>query len=186
MHRGTWTALLSVALMASGGRSHAIDSQFQGDRHLRFEAADSSFAVEPASGRIAWPETFTLEAWVRLTTASPYAVIAGRTMADRGQDPYYHVALAFEGADGRTPALIASTGTPGTYRVANAGSAIALGRWVHVAGVRDISGTLRLYVDGVLSGTAQSAGPVAANPGIPFAIGAGARADGLEFACWWA
>ena len=176
-------AMLAAVLLPVDRVGAAIDRSFEGDRHLRFEVEDRSYATESPGDAIVWPEAFTLEAWVRLTTASPYGLIAGRPMAERGQDPFYHVALAFEGPDGRTPALIASTGVAGTYRVAAASSAIDVQRWVHVAGVRDVAGTLRVYVDGVLAGTSQSVGAVSPNPGMRFSIGGGMRGDGLEHAC---
>lgn len=181
--RGWALACVVAAAAWAPAGVRAVEPVFAGDRHLRFEAEDRAYAVEAAADPIAWPASFTLEAWVRLTAPSPYGLIAGRPMADRGQDPFYHVALAFEGPDGLRPALITSTGAAGSYRVAMAANPMAIGDWVHVAGVRDAGGQLRLYVDGVLAGSAQSAGPVSPTPGMRFSLGGGMGPDGLAPIC---
>lgn len=173
-----WAALLVVA-PATG---FAGTPPFDAPTYLAFERGENDIAIEPNANAVSWPADFTLEAWVYVTAPSPFGLIAGRAAANRGSDPYYHAVLAFEGNDGLTPSLVQSTGAPGTYRDVKATSPVALHTWVHLAGVRE-GGTLRLYVDGVQVATQPSPGPVQPNPGVPFAIGAAARADGSGAQC---
>ncbi|WP_397607112.1 FG-GAP-like repeat-containing protein [Silanimonas sp.] len=155
---------------------------FDAEEYLRFSASESSIAMESGAGQLNWPENFTLEAWVYPTAASPFGVIAGRVAANRGADPFYNVVLAFEGQDGLTPAFIQTTGQAGTYRDVRASQPLPLYQWTHLAATRQ--GTeLRLFVDGVQVATGSSAGPSHPSPGVPFAIGAGARGDGTGPQC---
>lgn len=171
-----WLVLAAASLLAFSSLAKAATPPFDDDRYLRFTAGANDIAIEPNAGAVAWPAEFTLEAWVYVTSPSPYGVIAGRVGANRGADPFYHAVLAFEGPDGLTPALVQTTGAAGSYRAARAASAIPVHTWVHLAGVRE-GATLRLYVNGVQAGTETSVGPTQASPGMPFAVGAGARAD---------
>ncbi|WP_397573441.1 FG-GAP-like repeat-containing protein [Silanimonas sp.] len=155
---------------------------FDAEEYLRFAASESSIAMESGAGQLNWPENFTLEAWVYPTAPSPFGVIAGRVAANRGADPFYHVALAFEGQDGLTPTFIQTTGQPGSYIDVRAPHAIPLNQWTHLAATRQGS-ELRLFVDGVAVASRTSAGPSNPSPGVPFAIGAGARADGTGPQC---
>lgn len=155
---------------------------FDAEDYLRFAATENSIAMESGAGQLNWPENFTLEAWVYPTAPSPFGVIAGRVAANRGADPFYHVVLAFEGQDGLTPAFIQSTGQPGSYRAVNSPQPIPLNQWTHLAATRQGS-ELRLYVDGVLIATGSNVGPSNPSPGVPFAVGAGARADGTGPQC---
>jgi hypothetical protein len=155
---------------------------FDAEEYLRFSASESSIAMESGAGELNWPENFTLEAWVYPTAPSPFGVIAGRVAANRGADPFYHVVLAFEGQDGLTPAFIQTTGQPGSYIDVRAPQAIPLNQWTHLAATRQGS-ELRLFVDGVAVASRPSPGPSNPSPGVPFAIGAGARADGTGPQC---
>lgn len=174
---------LSTLFLAATAPAFAGTPPFAPERVLRFDATGPDIATETPTDAIAWPAEFTLEAWVYPTAASPYGVIAGRAAADRGSDPYFHVALAFEGADGLRPAIVQSTGQPGTYRNVQATTPLAPGQWVHLAATRDAGGTLALYVDGDQVASGASPGPVAPTPGVPFAVGNSAAAGGGTQCC---
>jgi hypothetical protein len=118
---------------------------------------------------------FTMEAWVYVESAQPYAVIVGKPHHPRGDDPYMRFVIGVS-PDGRYE-IVHTTGAPGTYRGAKASSPIELERWTHLAAVLDGT-TMRLYVDGEIAATGTTAGASTSSASIPFGVGAGASPEG--------
>ena len=118
--------------------------------------------------------TFTMETWVFLTAASPFAIIMGKANNPRSANPFLHYALALD-STGRKPTFIQSTGQTTTFRSINGPFDLPLSSWTHLAAVLD-SGTMRLYVNGQQAASGLSPG-IPAGATVPFGLG-GAIPDG--------
>ncbi|TVZ60181.1 putative secreted protein (Por secretion system target) [Flavobacteriaceae bacterium MAR_2010_105] len=116
--------------------------------------------------------SFTIEAWVYINEAAPYAVIAGKVFNPRGNDPFQNYVLALDGT-GLKPEFVQTTGISGSYTAATAASNVPLNTWTHLAATLG-SGTMQLFVNGTLVASQSSPGAPAASPGVPFSIGSGA------------
>ncbi len=117
--------------------------------------------------------SFTLEIWI-YPTAPIYDWIAGKAYAAPGVDPHLSFALLLPST--RMPEFNVGV-APGVGGSASAASPIPLRTWTHLAGVSDGT-TLRLYVNGVLSGSGPAPGAPAAPLGVPFSVGHGILSDG--------
>jgi hypothetical protein len=116
--------------------------------------------------------SFTIEAWVYLNQSSPYAVIAGKVNNPRSADPFQNYALVLD-QTGLKPEFVQTTGISGSYKTATAPANLALNTWTHLAATIE-SGSMKLYVDGILVATQTSPGNPNSNTGVPFSIGSGA------------
>lgn len=182
MERKLAKAFTTTLVAFASVKALGLEPPFADGRYLRFDGPDGMVAVDTSATPIAWPADFTIDVWVYPTRPSPFGVIAGRTADNRDTDPFHHAVLAFEGEDGLTPTLVQSTGTPGSYRAARSRSPIPIGRWTHLAGVKQGS-ALRIYVNGILQGEGRSAGPTpTSNIGARFAIGGGVQ-SGMRVCC---
>jgi hypothetical protein len=131
--------------------------------------------------------SFTMETWVSLDAASPYAVIMGKPNNPRPSDPYMNYIIGLDPV-GTSLIFAQSTGQAGTYRSVTAPFPTALQTWTHVAAVLDSgttavlgSETLRLYINGQLVSSAPSPG-LPAGQAVPFGLG-GAIPDGVQPCC---
>lgn len=93
---------------------------------------------------------FTIEAWVYPTRVATYQQIAGSTYSATGLGLYIS----------STQAIIYTTGS---FAGTGAGS-IDINTWQHIAAVR-VSGTVNIYINGVLSGTSALANNFTTNDG---------------------
>jgi hypothetical protein len=116
--------------------------------------------------------SFTIEAWVYLTEASPYAVIAGKVNDPRGNDPFQNYVIALD-QTGLKPEFVQTTGIAGSYTTATSPTNLTLNTWTHVAATLG-AGSMNLYVNGTLVATQTSPGNPNSNTGVPFSIGSGA------------
>lgn len=147
--------------------------QFNGDAVLLIQ--DSS-KFDPGAG-------FSLEAWVKLSSSSPYAVIAGKSFNQRPSDPFQHFTLGMDGS-GTKPEFVQTTGLSGSYKTVSSPIALVLNEWTHLTGVLE-NGQLKLYVNGVLKGQTSSPGLPKQGTGMSFGIGSGlSPARSLE-CCGW-
>lgn len=116
--------------------------------------------------------SFTIEAWIYLNQSSPYAVIAGKVNNPRSADPFQNYVLALD-QTGLKPEFVQTTGISGSYATTTAPANLALNTWTHLAATLE-SGSMKLYVDGILVATQTSPGNPNSNTGVPFSIGSGA------------
>ena len=114
---------------------------------------------------------FTIEAYIFLEAASPYAIVAGKTFDPRSDNPYQNYVLSFD-ASGLRPELVQTTGQNGSYTTATSSSDIPLNTWTHLAGKLE-NGQLKLYINGSLVATQISPGAQKTNTNVPFGIGSG-------------
>ncbi len=136
------------------GASYSTGQLWAYDDRQPFDAdgAQSSFRVT---------QGLTLEAWVNVQTpTSTYGLIAAR-----GTNTYFFGVQQ----NGRI-ALIIGNGSVDTTVVR--GSSSVVGSWAHVAGTYDAAtGTAKLYVNGVLDGTATGTPGLIGNKPSPLGIG---------------
>lgn len=124
--------------------------------------------------------SFTIEAWVYLNQSSPYAVIAGKVNNPRSADPFQNYVLVLD-QTGLKPEFVQTTGISGSYTTATAPANLALNTWTHLAATLE-SGSMKLYVDGILVATQTSPGNPNSDTGVPFSIGSGAT-PALQTTC---
>ena len=122
-----------------------------------------------------------MEAWVYLKSASAYGVVLGKTYSTRSNDPYQNYVISFDGS-GLKPEFIQTTGVSGSYRGATSPNPIALNTWTHLAASLNL-GVIKLYVNGVLVATSNSAGVPSISPNVPFSIGSAATPTSQTTCC---
>lgn len=132
----------------------------------------NQFFVSPTTANLNAGNTFTYEAWVFITEASPYGVVAGKVFAPRADDPFINYTLGF-GDTGLRPEFVQTTGLSGSYKAAASTTNIQLNTWTHLAATSD-NGSMKLYINGILAATNASTGMPNPSPDVPFAIGSGA------------
>lgn len=125
--------------------------------------------------------SFTIEAWVYLNEASPYAVIAGKVNNPRENDPFQNYVLAMDAA-GLKPELVQTTGISGSYTTATSPTNLLLNTWTHIAATLS-AGSMKLYVNGALVATQTSPGSPNSTTGVPFSIGSGATSSSQTTCC---
>jgi alpha-L-arabinofuranosidase len=120
----------------------------------------SSTAMATVTGAVVNTSgSFTVSAWVNFSQLGGFqtaVAICGNTVAG-----FY---LQLRGDTGAFGFARLNSDANGGANVASASSAPVVNRWYHIVGVEDVSaGTLSLYVDGQLEGTAAHAGGWQAN-----------------------
>jgi hypothetical protein len=114
-------------------------------------------------------DAITVDAWVKPTQTSAWMGIATKRGLSGSDIQYYLQTMA-------TTNQYTFGVNVGGVDYGTAGGTVTFGKWTHVVGTYDASGTLRLYVDGVLaSERTDQSGSMSVN-GLPVVIGA--RADG--------
>lgn len=103
---------------------------------------------------------FTIEAWVKPSTTTGWRTIAMKEAT--GSMPY---GLYSTDDTGRPPAVYGRVGAPGSEVRATGGSVLSTTNWTHVTGTYNGS-TLRVYVNGVQTGTANLSGNLVASTGV--------------------
>lgn len=156
----TGTALGTLVTDTPSGEGKAL--KLEGGTGL----IGSTDGVRVDAGALHYGTAFSIEAWVK-----PSTLIGQRMIYDDYGNP--GVLLSVGGAAGDEVLVGISTeedpGYPGAYVL---GEGVQVDRWHHLAGVYD--GTeLRLYLDGVLLGSAPTSGSVQEIPDqtVPIAIG---------------
>jgi len=158
-------------------------------RSLEFNGVNGTAVTWNSAGILdVGSSDFTLEAWIAPRSADKLGLIAGKLISglfnDHGYDLHvrptgdqpsastYQVKFEVRDPDGG--------GNDGGAGFAILSQGLSFDEWHHVAGVRD--GTdLRLYLDGLLVGTAQLSGAANFNSLQSFAVGGGVQgAGGLE------
>ncbi len=163
---------LTVLVIVRTGRLFAQPSPPLQDR---VAAIGTSPLRAPLTADFSPDTTFTLEAWVYLTSATESGWIAGKCLATVGTDPF--LAFALQVGPGQRPMFVYSTGAAGSFSAASAPNPLALRTWTHLAAVMDGPVT-RLLVNGVVVATSTASGPPPAPAGVPFAIGRAFFSDG--------
>ena len=125
--------------------------------------------------------TFTMEAWVYLKSASAYGVVMGKTYSNRSNDPYQNYVISFD-SSGLKPEFIQTTGVSGSYRGATSLNPLALNTWTHLAASLHL-GVMKLYINGLLVATSNSAGVPSISPNVPFSIGSAATPTSQTTCC---
>ena len=93
----------------------------------------------------------TVAAWVKLTTATDYNCVYGEGWTGNAY-PFYHIEIS-----AGKPSF-AYRGNNDPYVVAQSANTINDGLWHYVVGVRELSDTLKIYVDGTYSASGIYAG----------------------------
>lgn len=137
--------------------------------------------LSSGTSRLNLDNSFTIEAWIYLNEASPYAVIAGKVNNPRENDPFQNYVLSLN-ANGLKPEFVQTTGISGSYTVATAPANLTLNSWTHVAATLG-SGIMRLYVNGTLVASQTSPGATNSNPNVPFSIGSGSTSSFQTTCC---
>lgn len=134
----------------------------------RVAAIGVSPARAPLTADFSPGTTFTLEAWVFLTSPTESGWIAGKGLATGGTDPY--LAFALQIGPAQRPFFVYSTGAAGSFGAVSAPTPLALRTWTHLAAVMDGAVT-RLLVNGAVVGTSTASAAPPAPAGVPFAVG---------------
>lgn len=109
-------------------------------------------------------DNYTVEAWVYLRAAAPYVIFVAKGDSVAIQLP---ILLSMDGSGTKVQFGV---GIGGAWNIAVSNIALPLNEWVHIAGVRS-GGSLLLFQQGVLVGTAAAVGPAMDNT-LPLSIGA--------------
>ncbi|MDA1365863.1 LamG-like jellyroll fold domain-containing protein [Glycomyces algeriensis] len=134
-------------------------------------ALDGGGYAHTAGPVVETDESFTIAAWVNLDSLAADQVAVSIAGASRGV-----IDLKYSHASGSWEFAAPPDGTYG-WRVAEGAPTPVAGVWTRLVGVYDLrAGELRLYVDGVLAGTAT--GVVMPASAGPVVIGAELNADG--------
>jgi hypothetical protein len=122
---------------------------------------------------------FTIAAWVKLDSAGQWQSIVSKVVSE-GVNAYpfsdYSLMAVASGAGFVTRVTVT---TAGNFNMLDSTSSVSYGAWHHVAGVYD-GATLKVFIDGVQSGSASVSGTVSGS-GQPLFIGRnGAGGDSLK------
>lgn len=128
--------------------------------------------LSSSSSTLNLDNSFTIEAWLYLSEASSYAIIAGKVNNPRGDNPFQNYVLALD-QTGLKPEFVQTTGISGSYTTATSPTNITLNTWTHIAATLG-AGIMNLYINGTLVATQTSPGNPNSNTGVPFSIGSGA------------
>ncbi|WP_369189729.1 LamG-like jellyroll fold domain-containing protein [Streptomyces sp. R08] len=119
--------------------------------------------------------SYTVSAWVKLSDTSTFRTFVAQGGTNRSS--FYLQYASSQGAFRLISPSTDSSGTPAAYYNAAASSAPALNTWTQLVGVFDAStGTMNLYVNGSLAGTANNPAPWTGTG--PLSIGGAETASG--------
>lgn len=159
-----WTAIGDAKTKASLKKWGAAAGDFNGVNSYISTPHSSNLNVGSAN--------YTIEAWVYLRAAAAYAIFASK-----GDSAADHLPILLS-MDGSGTKVQFGVGIDRAWKIAVSNIALPLNQWVHIAGVRS-GGSLLLFQQGVLVGTASAAGSAMDNTS-PLTIGA--NAPGNSFA----
>lgn len=166
--------LLSVCALVASTIGHAESAPPNQDHVV---AIGGSPLKAPATADFTTGGNLTMEGWIYLTEAIPYAWMMGKGLAASGVDPFVSFALQLN-SDGTKLTFACSTGAPGSYRQLDSPSALPLRTWTHVAAVLEGGTTMRMFINGAPVATSAAPGAPLAAAAIPFGVGVAFRADG--------
>jgi hypothetical protein len=114
------------------------------------DAIEFPFAADLCNLSTANNDPFTIEAWVRLNVTGTWKIVcsAYEGLSDR--------AWILEITNGNQLALY-FYGSGSSQNVTTTGTALTTGQWYHFAVDKDSSGKIRIYIDGVMRGSATPA-----------------------------
>ena len=137
-----------------------------------FNGVNSYISTPHSSNMNVGSANFTVEAWVYLRAATAYAILVAKGNSAARELP---ILLSLDGSGTKAQFGV---GIGGVWKIAVSNTTLPLNEWVHIAGVRS-GGSLLLFQQGVLVGTAAAVGPAMDNTS-PLTIGA--NAPGNSFA----
>ncbi|RWN72296.1 MAG: LamG domain-containing protein [Mesorhizobium sp.] len=152
-------AQLDTAQKKFGTASLLLDGT--GDR---LQLADSLDWQLGSTNNAPW----TVEAWVM------WNVLDADNRGIMGQGPTTNQGWIFTGAStlGELAFVLSNSGSSFNVTVTTSGAAMTTGVWYHCAADKDAGGKIRLYVDGVMLGSATPANSAIFNSNSALAIGA--------------
>jgi len=126
---------------------------------LQFDGLDDYVEVAHSPTLNVTGNALTITAWVKAETTGTHQIILSKPyLTTSHQSPYfaYSIHLLYAGSSGYSPRFWI-TRSGGGYSYIQSSQNIPTGQWVHIAGVYDGS-LMRIYVDGVLRGSAAASG----------------------------
>ncbi|MGW2516580.1 LamG-like jellyroll fold domain-containing protein [Streptomyces sp. NPDC001617] len=144
-------------------------AQFSGDTSGNGDIVATNSPVLDTSA------SYTVSAWVKLSDTSTFRTFVSQGGTNRSS--FYLQYASSQGVFRLISPSQDSSGTPSAYYNAYASSAPALNTWTHLVGVFDASsGTMSLYVNGSLAGSATNSAPWTGSG--PLSIGGAKTAGG--------
>ncbi|MBS2546424.1 ricin-type beta-trefoil lectin domain protein [Catenulispora sp. NL8] len=131
----------------------------------------STAAVATSGGVFDSTKPFTVALWARLDNTNGYQTLLTQQGSQVGG---FHLEFENNGAQGNNWSFAratSDTANPAFARVSSQAGLPKAGVWTHLVASWDVNGTMALYVDGQLAGTASDTTPVASTG--PLAIGRG-------------
>lgn len=166
---------------AATGAFWASPAHVIGETNLYFDG-NSDYA-SPGRAVVDTTRSFTVSAWIRQTSTTDYRTALSQDGTNRsGFYLQYNMALGRWSFSTTSKDQAAESGI--AYYIAKAPAAAVLGTWTHLAGVYDADALqLKLYVNGVLAGTAQR--PAMWDATGAFQIGRAHNTLGASSNWWW-
>ncbi len=154
-----------------------------GRSNLYFTGSANAHYASPGRAVVDTTRSFTVSAWIRQTSTTDYRTVLSQDGVHRsGFYLQCNMALGRWSFSTTSEDKAAETGM--AYYIAKAPAAPVLGTWTHLAGVYDADALqLKLYVNGVLAGTAQR--PAMWDAPGPFQIGRAHNTTGTSSNWWW-
>ncbi|WP_308314609.1 LamG-like jellyroll fold domain-containing protein [Streptomyces gilvus] len=144
-------------------------AQFSGDTSGNGDIVATNSPVLDTSA------SYTVSAWVKLSDTSTFRTFVSQGGTNRSS--FYLQYASSQGVFRLIAPSSDSSGTPSAYYNAYASAAPALNTWTHLVGVFDQStGTMNLYVNGALAGSASNPAPWTGSG--PLSIGGAETASG--------
>jgi hypothetical protein len=145
-----------------GGASGTVSGQSQIDT-AQFKFGASSYLGDGTGDAVAFSfvedlcnlsttntDPFTIEAWVRLNATGTHKTICSAYDASGNRAYIFSINTSNQ-------LVIYFYGTGSSQNVVTTGTALTTGQWYHMAVDKDSSGKIRLYIDGVMRGSATPA-----------------------------
>ncbi|MEU4155413.1 LamG-like jellyroll fold domain-containing protein [Actinoplanes sp. NPDC026670] len=162
--RGYWPLDAAGDPVVTGGATLITDVRAGQGRAIRFDGMSGQAST--GGPVVDTGQSFTVTAWVRLTSAGGYHTAVGQ---DGAQASAFYLQRA---GSGRWTFAVPATDTVDPAFATAVGGPAVVNRWTHLAGVYDAAAaTVTLYVDGIRDATAGTVAGRAFTSSGPLTIG---------------
>ncbi|RUT97045.1 LamG domain-containing protein, partial [Mesorhizobium sp. M7A.T.Ca.TU.009.01.3.2] len=164
-------AQLDTAQKKFGTASLLLDGS--GDRLTLADSPDWQLGATNAS-------PWTVECWVM------WNVFDANNRGILGQGPTTNIGWTFTGAStpGELAFVLSNSGSSFDVTVTTSGAGMTTGVWYHCCADKDATGKIRLYVDGVMRGSATPANSAIFNSNSALVIGAQGTTGSVDMNGW--